>query len=263
MAHSIQGRFFLPGHGKTQTIASPRGEFMKHGEKTTTKPLVLPDSIDQRTPYAGFDLDGVIADVHHGMAESMQRATGVNLHWSQWHAYDFFKFYGMEVDQFLELLVRDRVLETAPPAGGAVGAMQAIREAGLKIAIVTARGFHPSADAVTRDWLTRHNIPFDDLIVVHNGASKADALNSLGRVVSYVDDHIGNLEDLHDNGIAAPLYLMSQPWNASDERFERVRDLPEYSLRVIGHHARSMINRYVEPAPESETYLPARPRWIP
>lgn len=91
------------------------------------------------------------------------------------------------------------------PVPGAVETLNALREEGWVIIIVTARKahIHRRLEADTREWLARHNIPHDAVLFSWD---KADALARTGASIAFaVDDSPKHALDLA--GVATVSYL--------------------------------------------------------
>jgi hypothetical protein len=132
-------------------------------------------------------------------------------------------------ERLMSILVEDATLETCHPEPGAAATTKALRDLGFDIAIVTARGWHPRAEAITRAWLDTNAILFDQLIIVPLGGDKLSALGPLREIAFAVDDHSTNVSRYQTAGV--PVLLMDRPWNAGIEA-ERI-----YSLEAVVGYA--------------------------
>jgi uncharacterized HAD superfamily protein len=177
--------------------------------------------------FVGFDLDGVLA-THQRMAEAVGKEIGRPVSYQDWSHYDYYQTYGITSQRFCELLIEERVLENAIPMPLARQAIDDLHERGLRVAICTARAFHPRGEAMTREWLEEHGLRYDRLTLVHHGETKAHALTSNGPLVSYVDDYLDHLADLTIAKVPIPLFVMDQPWNRPNDNFRRVHSVQEY-----------------------------------
>jgi hypothetical protein len=159
-----------------------------------------------------LDLDDVLANLREALYRSLARASGIAVHWRHWRSYDLREHYPTVLDRLDEILIDDRTLESCRPEPGAVAATGALKDLGFEIAIVTARGWHPRAEAITRDWLGEHGIRHDHLRIVPLGANKLEALAPFRRIALAVDDHPDHVRRYLRAGI--PALLMDRPWNA-------------------------------------------------
>jgi 5'(3')-deoxyribonucleotidase len=180
-----------------------------------------------------LDLDDVLANLRESLYRTLTRASGVDLHWRHWHSYDLCEHYPTVCDRLDEILVNDRTLESCRPEPGAQAATRALSELGFEIAIVTARGWHPRAEAVTRHWLDKHSIQHHRLSIVSLGGNKLEALTPFRRIALAVDDHPDHVRRYREAGI--PAVLMDQPWNAECEG-ERIFSL-EGMVELTGRYS--------------------------
>lgn len=178
--------------------------------------------------WVGFDLDDVLANMREPMCASMTRRVGKKFSVSDWTDYDYFDGH-MSAKEFLQMLVDDRVLETCSPEPGAMASLQRLQAKGLKIAVITARGYHPRGEEVTLTWFAEQGVKIDSLQIVQPGQSKVEALAKLPNVIGYVDDHIKHLENISKANPGMSLHLMARPWNQHDKKFERVYTVSEYA----------------------------------
>jgi 5'(3')-deoxyribonucleotidase len=162
-----------------------------------------------------LDLDDVLANLRESLYRTLTRASGIDLHWRHWRSYDLCEHYPTVCDRLDEILVDDRTLESCRPEPGAQAATRGLSKLGFEIAIVTARGWHPRAEAVTRHWLDKHGIRYDHLSIVSLGSNKLGALTPFRRIALAVDDHPDHVRRYQQAGI--PAALMDRPWNAGCE----------------------------------------------
>lgn len=181
----------------------------------------------------GFDLDSVVADNNDLMAAVVSKEIGRTVDWRDWNGWSYYRNYGISDQRFLEICIEGRVLEDAPLAPGALEAMLALKDAGLDVACVTARAYHPRGEQVTGDWIDRLELPVDRLVVLDPSLSKRDALLAMPEVVAYLDDYLSHLYDIAGSGHPARLFVMDQPWNVGCRDFTRIFNLPDYAKQVL------------------------------
>jgi len=159
-----------------------------------------------------FDLDDVLANLRESLYQTLTRVTGIDLHWRHWQHYDLRQHYSTIAERLDEVLVHGRTLEACHPEPGAVAVTRALHELGYELAIVTARGWHPQAEAITREWLHHHHITYDHLTVVPLGGNKLTVLTPFRDITLAVDDHPSHIARYQTLNI--PTLLMDRPWNA-------------------------------------------------
>lgn len=79
---------------------------------------------------------------------------------------------------------QEEIYSQATILPGAHEVVQALKQAGAYIAVVTAR--RTTAEAVTAAWLDRHDIPYD--IMIMSADDKAAIARSLGLTIGFEDD---------------------------------------------------------------------------
>lgn len=165
-------------------------------------------------PYA-IDVDDVLGALSSVLAPELNRISGKELEVSQWHTFNCEELYGIGQDALLNCIIENDLLTVMAPVPGASESMQRLQEAGKRLVLVTARGYHPQALSVTEQWLNTHHIPFDDLIIVPEGMSKGQCTQALypKGFALMVDDHATNLDSMNDAKMADRTILIDRPWN--------------------------------------------------
>jgi len=170
-----------------------------------------------------FDLDDVIANLRESLYQMLMQDTGVDLHWRHWSHYDLLRHYNLSYARLTEILIRSQVLENCQPEPGAAAVTQALRAQGFELAIVTARGWHPQALAITDEWLRTHGVSYDHLHIVPLGSDKREVLKPFANIVLAVDDHPHNITRYVAANI--PAVLVDRPWNVDFAHPERIQAL--------------------------------------
>jgi len=183
-------------------------------------------------PYVVFDLDDTLANLREHLMAALNRRTGLQVHWTEWRRYELVSVYGVAVEQILAWVLEDEVLESATLEPHAHDAVTVAREAGYRVAVVTARGWHPRGERITREWLERQGLTVDDVHLVPAFGSKAHVLARLGQVGHYIDDHAGHLHPARVVPGVRKTYLLDRPWNWEDTTLRRVRGLDEF-VRIL------------------------------
>lgn len=176
-------------------------------------------------PFVAFDLDDVLANLRDPLMCALNRRTGLDWHWNDWTEYRLTERYRASVADIQRWVVDDAVLEQATPEPGARACVEAARSAGYRVAVVTARAWHPKGEALTRGWLADHGFQVDALHLVPIFSEKASTLRALGSVRHYVDDHADHLHPAR--GLVQRLHLMDRPWNRAETALPRIRGLAE------------------------------------
>lgn len=161
-----------------------------------------------------IDLDDVIADAAPEFKITFDRFTGTNIPVSSWTTYNFIDQYPtLDIDTIVMLMVGDKILERCKPINKAIESVQALKQYGYNIHIVTSRGLHPNAFNVSKQWLDMYNVPYDTLSVTNYGSLKSTSYNKISTCFAYMfDDNIANIADAGRNNVITPI-LISQPWS--------------------------------------------------
>lgn len=177
-----------------------------------------------------FDCDDVIAAIGKSMCDMCSRMSGRECKTDDWIRYNYFTDLGITPADFLAGIVSYKILENAPVFDGAIEAIKEAQLAGYDIAVVTARGFHPKGEEVTKRWFKSLGIDLDYLYVVGPSQSKLDAIRELCAkgAIGYVDDHHLHLETIKSAELDLALFLMDQPWNRKCTDFKRVYSIDEF-----------------------------------
>lgn len=177
--------------------------------------------------HIGFDADGVLQSFHAGCNAFLKAEGHVGIkaeqnqwnffeEWPEWTKSDFWKF--------VKRGVAANVIFNTPPLRGAVEAVNAVKDAGHKVHIITARGWGDGvAEAVSEKWFATHGFKYDSLTFSFD--------KTVVWTDMYVDDKPENIDALLDAGTDA--YLLTRPWNTYVKERKRVRSVGDFSRKVL------------------------------
>lgn len=188
-------------------------------------------------PIIGFDLDEVLCNLRDGTMAALRRRHGYYPHWSEWTTFGHNRAHGVSDEEYLRIIVEERILEAAALEPFAREVIDDCHRLGFRTAVITARGYHPRGEEVTREWLDRHALKIDELRIVKFGESKVDVIRALGPVRAYIDDNADHIDALYAAGVGGDLRMISRPWNADVDAFYRLKD-----LNWFGHHICSLVS---------------------
>lgn len=147
---------------------------------------------------------------------------------SSWHCWED---YGCTEDEWIEAIENATrtgwLYQAGDPIPGAITALHALKEAGHKIHLITARGFFRYPWAIKREtvhWLHEWDIPYDSLTFTQD--------KSLYRMDLFIDDSIKNVADIRMAGV--PCFLADAPHNQDIEDEQRVSGLAEFASIILG-----------------------------
>lgn len=180
----------------------------------------------------GLDVDDVICDFWGTATDIFNHKYKVNALKSDFTTYSsVLDVYSITYPEFVKTIVDEGIFEQMKPYKGIPEVVQRLKDSGSDITLITSRGFHPNSLEVTRAFFKLWNIPYDSLYIKHPGKTKADYID--GSLDLFVDDLPSNLIDLKASGKVANLALISQPWNATEKRFERHSHLKDVYNRHL------------------------------
>jgi 5'(3')-deoxyribonucleotidase len=186
----------------------------------------------ESSPYVVFDLDDVLANLREQLMNMLRLRTGRDIHWRDWRSYKLDGLYGVSVEQILRWVMEEGVLEAAALERKAREAIEVARSAGYRIAVITARAWHPRGEVLTWQWLERHTLRVDELHLVPVFGNKSEILKRLGLVEYFIDDHLGHLYPARELAQVHRVYLLDRPWNQDDDSLHRLHNLDEF-IRVL------------------------------
>jgi len=187
---------------------------------------------------AVWDMDEVLANLRDVLCERLSPVFGVEADWRAWTDYSvLYRHFTREPQPFIDAMVSERVIEHCAPEPHAGEALADLAARGYRNVIVTARAWHPAAEAVSWEWLERHGMAasVERLIAVPPFASKTGAIASLGPVDLYVEDSAHHLDAAMGDGLVDRGVIVDRPWNAGWPG--RARALRVSSLGTIAAEA--------------------------
>lgn len=184
-----------------------------------------------------FDADDVCTDSSPLTELSLRKLTGKHIPIENWTSHHFRDIYNLDdegIHALIESWKTDRLLENVPLLAGTKEAMDRLVKAGYEVGIITARDWHPDAEAITRKMAVDHDLPVGQIIVMDFADVKANVLLAHGvHVDGFVDDTAKHVQSCREQGWNA--FLMHQPWNKQHTHLPRV------------HHLEAFVDHFVPP----------------
>lgn len=173
-------------------------------------------------PFA-VDIDDVIGDLKNALYSSLSRRFPQVQPPENWTSFNIAGLYGITIEEFLDAIIEDELLSSIPLAEGALEALNALKDSGRPIVLITSRGYHPDGYAVTKAWLEHLGVPFHDLLIVPEGSTKAQAAATKypNGFLYMMDDYPKNLDDMKAAGLVSHTILIDQPWNQDRQDFKQ------------------------------------------
>jgi len=191
--------------------------------------------------YCAIDLDDVCGSLAAVLNPALNKTFNRDIPVESWLSFCMFPLYDITIEQFFDVIISQKLLSKMMPFADTRRALQRLRDAGYKVVLITSRGYHPDALALTMAWLKEHDLPFHDLIIKPEGVTKAQAAKDLypSGFEFMVDDFDSNLDHMRDAKMARDLILIDQPWNRTRTDYHagknRYKSLGQYVDRLLEH----------------------------
>ena len=183
---------------------------------------------------AAIDIDDTLANLRDPLMRALNEYTGKDIHWEDWDVYDLSHIYGMTVADFKACLIESDVLREAKPMVDSINFCQHLIDNNYLVLMVTARGWHPQAEELTKQWLEEFNVPYHDLYITKHNESKYKAIEKYGVIDLAVDDSIKNITDYKESGMVRHPVLFHHPWNKNHEHDKIIHNIMQAVEYVEG-----------------------------
>lgn len=178
----------------------------------------------------GLDLDGVIAATAQEFLRLLEEIHGRHVPFEAIRGYRLEDWTGLSTDQVNHIFRSTPIFERTAPVPGAAEGVRALRAAGWEVHIVTYRAWKAALHDVTRDWLARHDIPYDAIELTRT-ADKSIYARAHG-LSAFVEDNWHSVAALA--ATCDRVLLVDCPYNQGPlpPNAVRVRDWPEVVARL-------------------------------
>jgi len=168
----------------------------------------------------GIDIDGVIADTFTLLVQELNQYFNKNLTYDDIVCYDIAAVYNLKKEQLAEFaqLKIPLLQDNSVPIPLAAECINNLRDRAY-VALISAR-FEQSRDR-TQNWLRRHGIQWDDLILLGNHDKAETCVNQ--KLDYFIEDNLNNALQVSEIGI--PVLLLDAPYNRAS--------LPDLVQRVF------------------------------
>lgn len=179
---------------------------------------------------AGVDIDGVLAQYPEGFLDFVNGKLGTNYTAEGLKEYNLYEAFDIPVPIMEQL--KDEFRSTGrkrhlPVIPGAKEFLETLRAKGYQIVLLSARPYkqYKRIFADTQEWLKKNQLPYDAILWDENKCVKL--LREFGQdtVSFFVEDHLGQANDVARLG--CKVYLLEKSYNQGATRggIIRVRDL--------------------------------------
>lgn len=144
-----------------------------------------------------YDVDDVIYELKHTIRAALLDVTGKDIHPDLWHSFNLNEVYGVDIKDIFESFHKHDILRTGELNHDIFAVMDYMKKNNIKTKAVTARGWHPEADAITAAFFETNNIGIDEIHVVQHHEKKSDYISQINgfEIVGYIDDNARHIKE--------------------------------------------------------------------
>jgi uncharacterized HAD superfamily protein len=171
------------------------------------------------------DMDDVLCETAQALLAIAAREFGKTIPYDQLNTFEVGEACGLEareIEKLFQLAHHPEEMLAMTPIGEAVGILKRWTAAGHEIAIVTGRP--PSTYDVSRAWLTRHDVPHHDFVMVDKYGrfttenTIAITLPELAeRRFSFAVEDSPTMAKFLATEMKVPVALLDRPWNQMED----------------------------------------------
>lgn len=164
---------------------------------------------------AVLDIDDVSFNLRDGMLAALNKHSGMNLVHDDWTDYNLHGRYGITLQDFFDILIKEKVVENSDPEPWLRTFTHTLVHNGYQVDFLSARGWHPNAMEITKMKLTLYGIPHHNVNLVPIECKKHEFVKeNYGSIELIVEDSPTHFHEifvehkLSNNGV-----LIERPWN--------------------------------------------------
>lgn len=164
-----------------------------------------------------FDVDDVIYDLKHTIQNALKIETGKDIHSDDWYSFNLADVYDVDMKIIFDSFHEHDILRNGVLNFDIYKVIDYLKKSDIETLALTARGWHPEGDEITKMFFKANEIEIDNIKVIQHHESKAEFINKLKDydILGYVDDnssHIHNTNLLVGDKVNS-YFLKNQPWN--------------------------------------------------
>lgn len=180
------------------------------------------------------DIDDVACKLRPYLCKALCLASGKQIHYSDWTHNRLHEIYGMTPKELVKVMVDHEVLERAVPEQSTKTALEMLRDSKHETVLITKRGFHPAAEALTRDWFKEFDLHYDSLLIVPMESSKLELYKHYSdQFEALIDDQLENLHEAKNSGIVRSTHVINRPWNKTNNEHDRSYSLLQAVKKIV------------------------------
>lgn len=162
-----------------------------------------------------LDCDDVLINLRVSLFKAIEKEYGVDI--SNTPSYDLHNMLGINIKQFFECLLKHKAVETSFLDLGVMQSIDYMKQH-YNLVMVSARGWHPKAEELTRETLNSCDIELDDYIFLKPGQEKFKVIHErLGKCYLIIDDHYNHCYQALLSGAVTKAIIPRRPWNSIQE----------------------------------------------
>lgn len=164
--------------------------------------------------HAILDIDDTLADMRSIICKELNKIYSKDLHWTEWNTFRVEELYGISFEDFFKFLIERNVIERMNPHPESAEFVRTLLDDGYKISALTARKWHPNAKSITSNWLDRHNIHVDELVICDVLEDKAEIVSAnYDKIDFVVDDSLSHCKNYIKCNNISKVFIYDMPWN--------------------------------------------------
>jgi len=178
-----------------------------------------------------FDVDDVICDLKFIIHKALLIETGQDIHYNDWYSFNLDKVYNVDMKVIMDAFFKHDILRNGQLNTNIHSVIDYLNQEKVKTMALTARGWNPEGNEITRIYFEENKINIPTLKVIEHHESKSKIISNLRdhRIIGFIDDnprHI--LETEKECGSHVNQYILkNQPWNKSTEISSKVLRIDE------------------------------------
>ncbi len=180
-----------------------------------------------------IDVDSVLTQTETVIHQILTKETGKDIPIAQWHQYELGGVYGVADTAIYDAFLKNEHAMFMDVAiyDGARAFLERLREED-EVHIVTARGWSPLGESMTKQYFKDHDLPYDSMTVIASSKLKGPFVREIGAYAAK-DDHQDHLYSMLRELPDLKACLRDQPWNAHVTDLVRVYSFDDF-LQEMG-----------------------------
>lgn len=177
------------------------------------------------------DLDDTLADFRTPMIATVNRVTGRD---TVWEGYDIPAHAGLTHTEFIDILIQEDIISQIGIHDSSHKFLNDLHRLNYYTVLITARGWHPEGRELTQQWVDKHGLDIDELIVVDAHESKTDVIAKFGDDIKFsIDDRMKHCREYSQTNSINHVLLYNAIWNENMGRWNTDWNGYDYDERIF------------------------------